>query len=554
MGSFFVVVIPPGFCKFPDFRQVSENISVKYAPSVASVEAFNVTVLGGFARLSIHNQSETINYKYNVRSWLTQINGNKFHQTLLYNNFENNIIPHSLLYKGNISSVRWRAGNETILRGYNFNYDNLNRLSVAHYGEVNPAGEGGFINVNPNLFNEEATYDKMGNITTLQRRGKVTSSTYNLIDNLTYTYTGNQLTKVTDAVTTSITNESTLHFVDGANVDNEYVYDANGNLIKDLNKNITSVTYNYLNLPNIITFADGNSITYEYDANGSKLSVAYKIGGNIAETEYVGNKVYKNGTLSMILIEEGYITMNGTTPTYHYFLKDHQGNNRVVMNQSGTVLQVNHYYPFGGFFGDGLQDSNQPYKYNGKEFDDLLGLNMYDYGARHYDPATGRWGTPDPLMEKYYSISPYVYVANNPVNLIDPDGRFVATIIGTIVGGTKGAYDAHKKGTDMWAGAAEGAVSGAITGAVIDVAVAATVATGGGALVVIGAGIVSGAAGGAVGGIAGDVTGQVVTDMRKEIDFSEAASSVSTENFTIKAVQGAVSGAINGLTGGTVGA
>src|SRR5690554_912335 len=423
MGSFFVVVIPPGFCKFPDFRQVSENISVKYAPSVASVEAFNVTVLGGFARLSIHNQSETINYKYNVRSWLTQINGNKFHQTLLYNNFENNIIPHSLLYNGNISSVRWRAGNETILRGYNFNYDNLNRLSVAHYGEVNPAGEGGFINVNPNLFNEEATYDKMGNITTLQRRGKVTSSTYNLIDNLTYTYTGNQLTKVTDAVTTSITNESTLHFVDGANVDNEYVYDANGNLIKDLNKNITLITYNYLNLPNVITFADGNTITYDYDANGSKLSVAYKIGDNIAKTEYVGNKVYKNGTLSMILTEEGYITMNGTTPTYHYFLKDHQGNNRVVINQSGTVLQVNHYYPFGGQFGEGLQDSNQSYKYNGKEFDDLLGLNMYDYGARHYDPYSGRWIAVDPLVEKYYSISPYVYVVNNPVRFIDPDGR-----------------------------------------------------------------------------------------------------------------------------------
>ena len=165
---------------------------------------------------------------------------------------------------------------------------------------------------------------------------------------------------------------------------NEYVYDANGNLIKDLNKNITSITYNYLNLPNIITFADGNTITYDYDANGSKLSVAYKIGDNIAKTEYVGNKVYKNGTLSMILTEEGYITMNGTTPTYHYFLKDHQGNNRVVMNQSGTVLQVNHYYPFGGFFGDGLQDSNQPYKYNGKEFDDLLGLNMYDFHWRQY--------------------------------------------------------------------------------------------------------------------------------------------------------------------------
>lgn len=106
--------------------------------------------------------------------------------------------------------------------------------------------------------------------------------------------------------------------------------------------------------------------------------MTYNIGGNTAKTEYVGNKVYKNGTLSMILTGEGYITMDGTTPRYPYYLKDHQGNNRVVIDQAGTVEQVNHYYPFGGLFGEGLQDSNQPYKYNGKEFDHLLGLNMYD--------------------------------------------------------------------------------------------------------------------------------------------------------------------------------
>ena len=76
-------------------------------------------------------------------------------------------------------------------------------------------------------------------------------------------------------------------------------------------------------------------------------------------------------------------------------------------------------------FGEGLQSSNQPYKYNGKEFDGLLGLNMYDYGARHYDPYSGRWIAVDPLVEKYYSISPYVYVANNPVRFIDPDGMML---------------------------------------------------------------------------------------------------------------------------------
>ena len=175
----------------------------------------------------------------------------------------------------------------------------------------------------------------------------------------------------------------------------------------------------------MVAFADGNTVSYGYDAAGSKLSIAYTVGGNTVKTEYAGNKVYRNGTPSMILTEEGYITLSGTIPTYHYYLKDHQGSNRVVIDENGTVEQVNHYYSFGGLFGEGLQSSNQPYKYNGKELDRFQNLDMYDYGARHYDAALGRWFTVDPMAEKYYSILPYVYVANNPVRFIDPDGREV---------------------------------------------------------------------------------------------------------------------------------
>ena len=109
----------------------------------------------------------------------------------------------------------------------------------------------------------------------------------------------------------------------------------------------------------------------------------------------------------------------GTTPTY---LKDHQGNNRVVINQSGTVQQVSHYCPFGGLFGEGLQTSNQPYRYNGKELDRQLDLDLYDYGARHYDAALGRWFTIDPLAEMYYSWSPYHYAMNNPIRYRDVFG------------------------------------------------------------------------------------------------------------------------------------
>ena len=109
-------------------------------------------------------------------------------------------------------------------------------------------------------------------------------------------------------------------------------------------------------------------------------------------------------------------------PVYHYYLQDHLGNNRVVVNQNDSVEQVNHYYPFGALFGESTGGDKNRYKYNGKELDRLHGLDWYDYGARWHDAALGRWATVDPMAEKYYSLSPYNYCGNNPVNAIDPRG------------------------------------------------------------------------------------------------------------------------------------
>ena len=92
----------------------------------------------------------------------------------------------------------------------------------------------------------------------------------------------------------------------------------------------------------------------------------------------------------------------------------------MVVSSGGTVAEVNHYYPFGGLF---ASTSVQPYKYNGKELDAKKGLNWYDYGARHYDAALGRWLVVDPLAEKYYAWSPYNYCANNPIKFVDSNGK-----------------------------------------------------------------------------------------------------------------------------------
>ena len=363
---------------------------------------------GRLSTKSLHGSAANkLTYAYNLRSWLTGITSTRFTQNLYYNTGVG-----TARYNGNISSMTWKSGNESTVRGYKFTYDGLDRMLNATYGET--AG----ISTNANRFSENVTgYDKNGNIKGLQRYGQLSSTAYGMIDNLTLTLNGNQLNRVDDAVTASAYNGG-FEFKNGANAADEYSYDANGNLTKDLNKGISGITYNFLNLPNAVTFSDGSTITYTYGADGTKLRTVHKIGSTTTTTDYCGNVVYENGVQKLLLTEEGYVTLSDSK--YHYYLKDHQGNNRVVISQSGTVEETNHYYPFGGAF---ASTSNvQPYKYNGKELDSKKGLNWYDYGARHYDAALGRFTTNDRFAEKYYSMSPYQYGANNPVNNIDVNG------------------------------------------------------------------------------------------------------------------------------------
>ena len=158
-------------------------------------------------------------------------------------------------------------------------------------------------------------------------------------------------------------------------------------------------------------------------------------------TDYTGNKIYKNNKLDKILFGNGYIKDN----FYYFYIRDHLGNNRVVIQEleaviiedgeegikegvgieGGTVVQRTDYYPSGLPMTNGLYPDEQEFKYNGKEFDTMNGLNQYDYGARMYDPAIMRWHVIDPLAEIYLSWSPYNYVLNNPMRWIDIEGRGV---------------------------------------------------------------------------------------------------------------------------------
>jgi RHS repeat-associated protein len=316
----------------------------------------------------------------------------------------------------------------------------LGRLKDAAYGE------GSNIGSNTQRYSEAFTYDKQGNPLTLQRYGLKDNNTYGLIDNLRMNaYNGNFLREVQDLAGDQSASD-VMEFKDGiTNPGEEYVYGFNGVLTSDYNKKICMIKYNYLTLPKSVQFRSGNRVEYVYDAAGLKHRTKHKvtnrdmaypawsqsepaesdfIAAQTVTTDYISNKIYKNGQLSMLLTEEGYIEKSGSTYTHHYYLKDHLGNHRVVMNASGTVVQATNYYPSGTTIAERQTDQGiQPYKFGGKELDRKDNLNFYDYEARAYDPTLMRFTSTDPMMEKYYGWSPFAYCLNNPVKFIDPDGK-----------------------------------------------------------------------------------------------------------------------------------
>ncbi len=362
------------------------------------------------------NFLQEINYEYNIRGWMTYINnpenlGNDFFAMQLKYETGNN--PQ---FNGNISAINWNSTNFNEIKTYEFDYDNINRLKTAEYTP-------------DNRYNTEFSYDYNGNIVSLQRNGKTDNTNFGEIDNLNYIYDGNQLLKVDDARGNE--NQANGFSDNGSFETAEYLYDPNGNMIKDLNKNTDSILYNQLNLPETIEISDNqtNFIYYTCDAAGIKLR---KTAGSTT-TDYVGNFIYENGTLKYIITEYGKIIPNintdDTTYTRQYNLTDHLGNVRVTFDENDSILQEDSYYPFGmtinGLNYPNISDEDKNlYLYNGKELQEDFGLDWYDYGARFYDAQLGRWHVPDPLAEFKFNTTPYRYGSNNPISYIDPYGLF----------------------------------------------------------------------------------------------------------------------------------
>ena len=199
------------------------------------VASYRYDDIGRLVSLKRSGNAGIVNYAYNIRNWLKEAKSDRFCQNLLYEN--TGAYP---CFNGNISRMQWQTSKDNVLRVYDFAYDGLNRLEESTYAE------GAGMSQNKNRYSEKIlSFSPNGSIECLQRYGKKNNGTFGLIDDLTYSYNGNQIKAISDKAGSLLYNGS-FDFKDGANADVEYFYDANGALVKDLNKGISNIEYDVL--------------------------------------------------------------------------------------------------------------------------------------------------------------------------------------------------------------------------------------------------------------------------------------------------------------------
>ncbi len=387
---------------------------------------------------------DTVRYSYDVRDRLTQIKSILFEENLYYDANHPQVadtsykVNASKNWNGNINATQAvyymdRATNYNdignLMDGstyYGYNYDGLNRLTMADASVMNVLTDDPSSPGNPKRMygDENMTYDKIGNILTLQRGlyyEPNNGSPDNIVHDWRYYYVSgkNHLDHI-DSISTTLKN---------------YTYDFNGNIRSDSYRNVASMGYSRANLPNTLT-ANSEALTYSYDVADQRM---FKYNGTSGEKEYYlsdggGNTV-------------GIIDLTGIARTWYagkthrlltdtgiyaktYVILDHLGNTRVTytaavecnsMTATVTASQALDYYPFGKTLRAYHGAEKEKYQFNGKERD---GETEWDYfGARYYDGEVGRWLSNDPKPNQLMSL--YAAFANNPVLFVDPQGDTV---------------------------------------------------------------------------------------------------------------------------------
>lgn len=374
---------------------------------------------------------EKLDFRYNVRGWLKSINrdfsrddnsagaNNRWFGMELFYDWgytENQ-------YNSNISGLQWRSKGDKERRSYGFDYDNINRLTKADFNQY--TSNAWNLNAGIDFSVSNLTYEANGNIKSLNQKGwKITGSDF--IDKLTYKYKGTEFSNLLSAVTDNFTSTDQgkfADFKDGSNgTSDDYVYDNNGNLISDLNKQISNITYNHFNLPTLITITGKGTIAYEYDGNGNKLSKTVTDNTvtpvKVTTTLYSSGVVYENDILQFIVHEEGrirYTPAEGSVPAkmdYDYFIKDHLGNVRVVLTDENSIK----YYPAASLEGTYTAPGGTPVA-NSMINQETKFYNI-DYSKVVLESSIPSWGTESSANTKLY----YNNNGNPPQNTSYPSG------------------------------------------------------------------------------------------------------------------------------------
>lgn len=386
-----------------------------------------------------------------------------------------NSINYQSLYNGSITNMVYNTSipgtgafsNTSIedkSQGFKFNYDELYRLTQANYDFYSGSNWYKETLSNPGsylAYKSTYSYDKNGNTDTLVRYGTDSAKP---MDKLCYAYNSatNQLNYVKDISGYS----SSIKYDLESQFSGNYTYSAIGELEYDRAEGINKIFWLANGKADSITYKTGKQIAFEYDALGNKVSQkVYSTSSDVIPdiTYYVCDingktmAIYKDDDDANLKLNEfpiysgkrigEYKSVAGIDPTTnltsttaysrtvgekYYELNDHLGNVRTVVedvkNSDGTaaVISAADYYPFGMVMpGRDYSSSNYRYGYQGKEREDEVKSNgnNYDFGARILDPRIGRWLSIDPLAAAFPSESPYAAMGNNPVNMIDPDGK-----------------------------------------------------------------------------------------------------------------------------------
>ena len=383
--------------------------------------------------------TETLSY--NIRDQLTGLNSSVFSMTLRYQEPTLGSVPK---YNGGISEWEWNHGAGAETNAWSLSYDGSGRLTDAR------RFAGG---AQTNSFSERSiTYDRNSNALTLTRYGENAATPEEI---LAYSYDGNLLSGISNT--------------GASGGGGQYTHDANGNMTHEGLSGL-DIVYNEQNLTRRISSGGTTLAEYEYLADGTKLRAldgggnGYQYRGSLIYTQTAGQSDSPVITLDCALTSAGRIvreTSAAGTVSYRplIHLRDHLGSVRSVIDgDTGTVVETNDYYPFGKRIqvtapvsepvggslyaaepvvapvapATSVASTSSPnrWRFSGKEDQSFLGASipLLDFGARMYNPAIARWTAADPLSEKYYGISPYVYCLGNPISIIDPDGMDIWTM------------------------------------------------------------------------------------------------------------------------------